>query len=215
MFFEHVPNFPTPADSLPFTYEHNFPFTVLRHRNGSPNATLTVLKDEIRRFVDKHTPPSEPHKATPIPDNISIAERSLVSQTSSFDSKMFEKNEKLISFLSILYSSPTYDRAGSVGSLTPTQLTDEDLKLLKNSSSNEEKTYLSKRINFPFMSQTVLTYFLQGYHHLHAIDQDIASIKKSFNVLVLLNPPDREEYTKYVNASKNNEVESILDHPSE
>ena len=65
------------------------------------------------------------------------------------------------------------------------------------------------------MSQTVLTYFLQGYHHLHAIDQNAESIKKSFNVLVLLNPPDREEYTKYINASRNNEVESILDHPSD
>ena len=61
-FFEHVPNFPIPDNSLPFAYDHNLPLTVLRHRNGSPNATLTVLKDEVQRFIKKHVPPPEPKK---------------------------------------------------------------------------------------------------------------------------------------------------------
>ena len=137
-FFEDVPNFPIPDDSLPFVYDHNLPLSVLRHRNGSPNATLTLLKEEVRRFVETHAPPPEPKQATPIPDNVSLAERSIVSHTSSIDSKMVEKNDKLISFLSILYSTPTYDRTGNVGSLSPAQLTDEALELLKNSSSTPD-----------------------------------------------------------------------------
>ena len=156
----------------------------------------------------------------------------------SFDpiSKLCEKNERLIAFLQILFSRPEYDRSGNISSLLPGQLTDEALELLATNSStadqaraladaldalanevSRERTYLSRAADFPYMSQTVLTYMLQTHFHTHAIDKNYESIKKSFNFLTFLSPPSTstDDYQKYVNASRNTEVELLLDQPAE
>ena len=67
------------------------------------------------------------------------------------------------------------------------------------------------------MSQTVLTYMLQTHFHTHAIDKNCKSIKKSFNFLTFLSPPSAstDDYQRYVNASRNTEVELLLDQPAE
>ena len=150
------------------------------------------------------------------------------------DSKTIEKNDKLLTFLSALYAKPSYDRNGSINSLTPAEISDEAKELLSSATSTSEqarsladalfahadetrteRNYISRSSNFPFLSLTALTYFLQGYHHLTAIDQNTEGLKKSFNLLALLPPSNSEDYDKYINASKNNEVETILDHPTD
>ena len=148
------------------------------------------------------------------------------------ESKTVGKNEKLLTFLSVLYAKPAYDRNGVLISLNPTEISDEAKELLLSETSTAdqahsladalfahadeirtESNYISRSSNVPFLSLTALTYFLQGYHHLTSIDQNTKGLKKSFNILALVPPSNSEDYEKYMNASKNNEVESIPDHP--
>ena len=67
------------------------------------------------------------------------------------------------------------------------------------------------------MSQTLITYALQAHYHSGSIDKNMESLKKAFNVLTLLAPPynSNDEYSGYVNSSKNVEVERLLDQPAE
>ena len=80
-----------------------------------------------------------------------------------------------------------------------------------------ERNYLSRATRFPFLSVTVLSYILHPNFHNGFIDESSESIKRSFSILVLLKaPPEHsEEYTRYISASKNAEVEILLDQPSE
>ena len=73
----------------------------------------------------------------------------------------------------------------------------------------KERSYLRRAIDLPFLSQTVLTYFLQAHCHSNSIDKSVDSIKKSFNILALLAPPSdlNDDYNKYMTSSRVNEVE--------
>ena len=93
------------------------------------------------------------------------------------------------------------------------------IRTLKPCISNrqEEKNYLSRATRFPFLSTTVLTYMLHPSFHNGFIDKSMDSIKRTFSILSLLKAPVElsEEYSKYINSSKNAEVELLLDQPSE
>ena len=67
------------------------------------------------------------------------------------------------------------------------------------------------------MSTTLITYVLQAHYHSGPMDSNLESLKKSFSILSLLPPPmsATEEYNGYINSSKNQEVENMLDQPSE
>ena len=196
--------------------------------------TLGALKSKVDGFIKKHSPPEDSPPVREVSDNTSIAERTLISQASSLDTKTSKKNDKLLNFLAVLYAKPAYDRNGTIISLTPADISDEAKELLTTATSTAEqarsladalfahadeirmeRNYVSRSSNFPFLSLTALTYFLQGYLHLVAIDQNIEGLKKSFNLLALLPPSNSEDYKKYVNASRNNEVETVLDHPTD
>ena len=79
----------------------------------------------------------------------------------------------------------------------------------------QEKYYLSRAANFPFLSSTLITYALQAHYHTGAIDTDLESLKKSFSILALLVPPrDKlDEYKSFINLSKNVDVDRMLDQP--
>ena len=147
-----------------------------------------------------------------------------------------KKNEKLIAFLSILFSLPSYDRSGNITGLVPGDITDEASELLLSSTStseqarsfgdgiealaddiSKEKNYLSRAAEFPYLSQTLITYALQAHYHSGSIDKNMESLKKSFNVLTLLAPPHNEsnEYSGYINSSRDVEVDRLLDQPAE
>ena len=76
---------------------------------------------------------------------------------------------------------------------------------------------MSRFAKIPFLSQTVLTYIIQANFNTGSIDHCMESLKKYFSILCLLHPPedDNDEYTKYIHSSRNPEVESLLEHPSE
>ena len=152
------------------------------------------------------------------------------------DSKLVDKNENLMSFLQIFFSRPQYDRSGSIASLLPAELTVEALELLSSHASTSdqatqlryflsaladevrhEKNYLSKSVDFLFLSPTVLKYMISTNFHLGAIDKSLDSIKKTFNMLALLAPPPSgsDDYERYIATGRNNELEDILEQPSD
>ena len=63
----------------------------------------------------------------------------------------------------------------------------------------------------------MITYLLQANYHSGAIDVNMDSLKKSFNILTLLDPQktSTDEYNGYVNSSKNIEIDKLLDQPAE
>ena len=77
----------------------------------------------------------------------------------------------------------------------------------------QEKYYLSRAANFPFLSSTLITYALQAHYHTEAIDTDLDSLKKTFSILALLAPPrDKlDEYKSFINLSKNVDIDRMLD----
>ena len=217
------------------SFDHDLPLSVIIRRTNVPNAALDLLDQEVSRFREKHSPPEhKTYTPGPVPDHISLADKTIVSNNSSHDTKVIEKNEKLISFLAIMFSRATYDRNGNISSLSPGELTDEAKELFTSSSTTteqsqnlfdaldahiktieKERTYISRETDFPFLSLTLLTFFLKGYHHTWSIEKHPEALKKTFNVLALLPPPVSDEYNKYVSSSRNNEIESVLDHPTE
>ena len=89
----------------------------------------------------------------------------------------------------------------------------EGIKVL---AVSKEKNYLSRSCKFPFLTNTLLTYALQAHFYSGAIDENLDSLKKSFNILTLLSPPQQnaEEYRTFMNSSKNIDVDILLDQPS-
>ena len=144
-------------------------------------------------------------------------------------------NERLVTFFSILFSSPNYDDHGDMY-LVPANISDELTEIMTSSSSSseqarrigenievlaeeitKEKDYLSRWTDFPFLTSTVLAYIYQAHFHSGSIDENVESLKKSFNILALLPPPqaNAEEYASFVNASKNIDADRLLDQPNE
>ena len=238
-FFELEQDCPLP-DTIPaVNLNSDLPLKVL----FSHNEAFNLIKQEIDKFKkdDSTKEPSllaSPEKVPTVPQEVAVPDqRTIVTSTSSTqDQKLIEKNERLIAFLQIFFSRPEYDRTGNITSLLPGQITDEALELLTSNSStadqaraladaldalaidvSHERTYLSRAADFPYMSQTVLTYMLQTHIHSHAIDKNYESIKKSFNLLTFLPPPSAstDDYQRYINASRNTEVELLLEQPAE
>ena len=175
-------------------------------------------------------------KASSVPNEVALDNKTVVTIASGTDSRVSQKNERLIAFLSILFSMPNYDRTGKLISMHPASLSDAAMEILSLNSSLAEQSrnlrngldalsketarepqYLSRFAKIPFLSQTILTYILQANYHTGFIDYCIESLKKSFSILCLLHPPEdnNDEYTKYIHSSRNSEVESLLEHPSE
>ena len=196
------------------------------------------LKEEIGRYRASATKTKDvTSNQSSVPNEVAVENKTVVTVASaSTESKIVTKNERLIAFLSILFSTPNYDRTGKLTGMTPGLISDEAMEILSSSASLAEQTrmladglnaladehatglqYLCRFTDMPYMSQTVLSYILQANYHSGFIDQSMESLKKSFSILCLLKPPpnDNEEYVKYINASRNTEVESLLEHPSD
>ena len=93
----------------------------------------------------------------------------------------------------------------------------DSMKVLADDIS-KERNYLSRAAQFPFLSDTLITYAIRAHYHNETIDVDFESLKKSFSILALLAPPQDEldnEYIGYVNSSKNVAVDRMLDQPDE
>ena len=177
-----------------------------------------------------------------IPEEVNISEVRTVATndktivTNASEGSSSTKNEKLQVFFSILFAKPLFDRKNELVSLIPSIITDEIKEIISSSSSTSEQSrelsdsiealaddvsrercYLSRAAKFPFLSTTLITYILQAHYHSGPMDNNLKSLKKSFSILSLLPPPmnTTDEYNVYINSSKNQEVENMLDQPSE
>ena len=218
------------TDDIMFVYE--LPVKMLI-RNS-----LAMIKAEVTR-VKGHQPNTTrtTPASVPVPNEVVTGnDHNTVMTTTTQDANLIEKNERLISLLSIYFAKPVYDRYGHISSLIPAELTDEASDLLSSSSSSsdqasmfadalkalsaqisQERHYLSRQVKLPFFSQTVLLYMLKLNWYNGPIDYNYDDIKKSFNLLTLLPPPVKmnEDYEKYINSSKNSEIEDTLNQPLE
>ena len=196
---------------------------------------LNLVKILVMRSLDK--PAASPAPAPIVPNAVAIMDQKTVfpSTSTTQDIKLIKKMNGLSPFFHF-FSRPEYDRSGNIATLTPGQLTDEALELLATHSStadqaralydgldaltidiSREFTHLSRTADLPYLSQTVITYMLQTHFFLHAIDKNHDSLKKSSNFLSFLPPPSssNDDYSKYMNATRNVEVELLLDQPQE
>ena len=161
---------------------------------------------------------------------------SSVRSGSTENSKEWEANERLAVFLGLVFTHPVRNADGKMTSLSPAVVTDEgkevfgsvtkaaeqERTMAENMSAfaedvSNERGYISRAARFLFLSQMLVTYLLQAHVHMGSIDGNINSIRKSFTILTLLSPHTFHchEYTSLMNSSRNTEVESLLDQPSE
>ena len=225
------------SDDIMFVYE--LPVKMLiRNSNKANNNALAMIKAEVTRVKGLKPDTTRTTPApVPVPNEVVTGnDHNTVVTTTTQDANLIEKNERLISLLSIYFAKPVYDRYGHISSLIPAELTDEASDLLSSSSSSsdqasmfadalkalsaqisQERHYLSRQAKLPFFSQTVLLYMLKLNWYNGPIDYSYDDIKKSFNLLTLLPPPVKmnEDYEKYINSSKNSEIEDTLNQPLE
>ena len=143
---------------------------------------------------------------------------------------------KYMAFTQILLNVASFDDNGHVLAIEPCKLSTkleecvEDAKtsadLARNIGDSFEayveyarsgKSYMSKAVDLPFMTTTLLTYETQLNIHQGPLDSNLSQQKKSFTALSLLPPPtkDLDAYNEFVNASKDADVEDWLGQPSE
>ena len=224
-----------------YGYFEEIPFKAL-FKSKKESSAFNLAKSEVQKFILQNKPVEEESKHEKVPEEVNISDEGTVATnektivTMSTDASSNAKNEKLQAFFSILFAKPLFDRKNELVSLIPASLTDEIKEIVTSSSStseqarelsdsiealaddiSRERCYLSRAAKFPFLSTTLITYILQAHYHSGAIDNNLESLKKSFSILSLLPPPmsATDEYNGYINSSKNQEVEYMLDQPSE
>ena len=111
-FFSEDLKCPIPEGVTNISCEHCLPLTVIINRLNKRNVALELLTDEVNRLLARHGQPTElpplptQGSAQPsVPDMVSITETQ-----ASKDTKVIERNQRLTTFLSILFARPNYDR---------------------------------------------------------------------------------------------------------
>ena len=225
---------PIPANACDIvTSFEEIPLKALFKSNLGPSSPFAIIKKEIENFIIVNK--KEEQKVASVPEIIDVQSLKNPPSTSS-SSEGSIANERLTAFLQILFAVPQYGRGGELLSLEPAELSDDIQEILTSSSKSSEqarmvndgirvlsddisreRSYLSRASKFPFLSNTLLTYALQAHFHSEAIDVDLESLKKAFSILSLLAPPSNQsdEYKGYVAASKNNDVDRMLDQPDD
>ena len=210
------------------------PIKILFKNKNDSSSPFRIIKNLVEEFLSKHKKEMVNTNVL-VPQEVNIDEDKTIVSSSTDSTKSNAINDRLATFFSILFASASDDQQGEF-QLSPAIISDEVQEIMTSSSStsdqarligqgievladdiSKEKNYLSRFGNFPFLTSTVLTYILQAHFHSGAIDESIDSLKKSFNILALLAPPqaNAEEYTSFVNSSKNIDADRLLDQPSE
>ena len=222
---------PTPQNSNNVISLDELPIKAL-FKNKDCSSAFVKIKKEVDKYIasnTKHLPSCKVPEVVNIPEQKSPTAESKASESTVI-------NEKLTAFLQVLLAKPVFDQEGSIIYLEPATISDslqeiltsttkiseqarmvaDAMKVLLEDVSNE-KYYISRSVNFPYMSSTVITYALQTHYHTESIDVDMESLKKSFSLLTLLPPPrnQSEEYSGFINSSKNVEVDKLLDQPED
>ena len=223
---------PTPETVNTVTSLEEVPIKVLFKVNNDSSSPFAKIKKEVDNYIainTKHQP------SLKVPEVVNIPEhRTVASESKSAESTVI--NEKLTAFLQVLFAKPVFDNDGDISYLEPATISDNLQEIMTTTTNTSqqarmvtdamkvlldevsgEKHYISRNVNFPFMSSTIVSYALQAHYHTESIDVDIESLKKSFNLLALLPPPrnQSEEYCGFVNSSKNVDVDRLLDQPED
>ena len=223
---------PTPQNSNSVISLEEIPLKVLFKNSDDASSPFVRIKKEVDKYVaanTKHLPHCK------VPDVVDIPEhRTLASESKSSECTVI--NEKLTAFLQVLFAKPVFGEEGDIIYLEPAIISDSLQEILSTTTNisqqarmvadamkvllddvSSEKYYVSRNVNFPYMSSTVITYAIQAHYHTESIDVDMESLKKSFSLLALLPPPrnQSEEYSGFVNSSKNVEVDKLLDQPDD
>ena len=216
------------------TYYKELPLKVLFKSKHDASGPYSIIKAEVNKFIIQNK--KEDSKESTIPEEVHISEDKITVSSSASSTISSVTNERLSSFLAILFAKPQFDRNGDVTSLIPAVITDEVQEILTTCTKiaeqsriindgievladdiKKERSYLSRASKFPFLSNTLITYAIQAHYHRGAMDSNMDSLKKSFSILSLLAPPQEstDEYNNFINSSKNNEVENMLEQPNE
>ena len=223
---------PTPENCNNVISLDEIPIKILFKGNKDSSSPFIRIKNEVDRYVATNTKQLPNCK---VPEVVDIPEhKTLASESKSSECTVI--NEKLTAFLQVLFAKPVFDNDGDIIYLEPATVSDglqEILTTTTNTSQqvcmmsdamkvllddvSSEKYYISRNINFPFMSSTTITYALQAHYHTESIDVDMESLKKLFSLLALLPPPrnQSDEYSGFVNSSRNVDVDKLLDQPGD
>ena len=154
---------------------------VLFKHNRSNSTAYPLLKGDIERFLLHKAPRGSPNQPT-VPHEVALSDNPTIVTTTSTqndESKTIDKNEKLIAFLQIFFAKLEYDRSRNIATLHPDVLTDEALEPLTSSSTiseqannlkdaldafasqvKQERMYLSRGSDFPYIFETVAKFML-------------------------------------------------------
>ena len=203
-------------------------------KNKDTASPFAIIKEKIKSFITLNKKEKQSTKESSVPDIVNVDDKTLASTTASSECSI--QNERLTAFLQILFAKPDYSRNGELLSLVPATLSDDLQEILDSTAKiseqsrmvndsiqvlaediSKERNYLSRASEFPFLSSTLITYCIQAHYHRGALDSNNESLKKSFSILALLPPPrnKNDKYSGYVNSSKNNEVDRMLDQPED
>ena len=98
------------------------------------------MKEEVDRFLVKYHP--KPLPTEHVPQEI-VANNDVMtivtSASSAHESKTLDKNKRIITFMSLFFSRPQYDRDGQMVTLLPAELSDEALDMLTSSTSTSDQ----------------------------------------------------------------------------
>ena len=98
------------------------------------------MKEEVNRFVLKYQPKQQVTEH--VTQEIVVTNDVMIivtSASSANESKTLDKNERLVTFMSLFFSRPQYDRDGQMVTLIPAELSDEALDMLSSSTSTSDQ----------------------------------------------------------------------------
>ena len=98
-----------------------------------------------------------------VPNEVAIQEnKTVVTVASASESKVANKNERLIAFLSILFSTSNYDRTGKLTGMAPGLISDETMEILTSLASlAEQSRMLANGLNALAKEQATVQYICQ------------------------------------------------------
>ena len=94
----------------------------------------------LAKKVSSPTPRLSPAMQGSVPHEVALLEHNIVVTAASKESKIVEKNDRVIAFYAILFAKAQYDRHGKVSNLIPAELSDDALELFSSSSSISEQS---------------------------------------------------------------------------
>ena len=88
----------------------------------------SIIKAEVNKFIVQNK--REEKKENTIPEEVHISEDKTTVSSSASSTISSVTNERLSSYLAILFAKPQYDRNGDISNLIPVTITDEVQEIL-------------------------------------------------------------------------------------